>query len=196
MRLADDLIAISHGNSAVRLRPSLRAAVRLHAQYGLPELSELIAPGDNLGAVADIILEATDPETGARLVNAINAAGMQHLHRYREPLTDYMFALLAIDRSKVKGQAKTSDTANVQQTIEEFHQSLFEIGTGWLGWTPADTWAASPREILVAQRGLVAKLKAVNGVVDETLQYDSTDEVTPEQVKTGLATLRELSGAA
>ncbi|MEW9838086.1 hypothetical protein [Mesorhizobium marinum] len=179
----------------MRLRPSLRAAVRLHATHGLPDLAEKIGTG-HLGAAADIIFEGTDADTAKHLVDALRYEGVRVLDGWREPLTNFLFALLSIDPSSTKG--RKPDAASSQHdenaAIEKHLETLFEIGTGWLGWSPADTWAATPSEILVAHRGLVAKLKAVNGVENKS-DHDPREEVSQDEVKAGLAKLKRLSGA-
>ncbi|MBZ9694547.1 hypothetical protein [Mesorhizobium sp. CO1-1-9] len=142
--------------------------------------------------VADIILEGTDHETGARVVNGLCVRDLVALV---EPLSDFAFALLGVDR---KAEMATSDravkTPDTSDWITPHLEKLFEIGTGWLGWSPADTWAATPTEIMIAQRGLIARLKAVNGVKDDDQADDAREEITPQKVKRGLATLRGVAG--
>ena len=101
----------------------------------------------------------------------------------------------SIDRSSIDHDkpANLSPEA-VNQSIEKHLESLFEIGTAWLGWSPAETWAATPAEILVAERGLVAKLKLMNGVAGETKpKFDPREEITPEPAKAGIAELRAIA---
>ncbi|RWF03155.1 MAG: hypothetical protein EOS81_07100 [Mesorhizobium sp.] len=193
MRLANDIIAIPHGSAhAVRLRPSLRAAVRLHAKHDLRKLAEAVGEG-HLGIIADIILEGTDPETGAKVVNGLSVRDLVALV---EPLSDFAFALLGVDRkAALEVSERVDSTPDTSDWIGPHLERLFEIGTGWLGWSPADTWAATPTEISIAQRGLVARLKAVNGVKDdEKAESDPLEEIAPEKVKEGLAKLRGLAG--
>lgn len=191
MRLANDIIAIPHGPAhAVRLRPSLRAAVRLHAKHDLRKLAEGIGDG-HFGMIADMILEGTDAETGAKVVNALSVRDLVAL---AEPLSDFAFALLGVDRKEaVTTSEPVAQTPDTSDWIAPHLERLFEIGTGWLGWSPTDTWAATPNEITIAQRGLIARLKAVNGVKDDHAD-DPREEIAPHKVKQGLATLRGLAG--
>ncbi|TJV71047.1 MAG: phage tail assembly chaperone [Mesorhizobium sp.] len=193
MRLANDIIAIPHGPAhAVRLRPSLRAAVRLHAEHDLRKLVDGIGEG-HLGMIADIILAGTDAETGARVVNKL---AVRDLAALVEPLSDFAFALLGVERKQAEAAVERADkTPDTSDWIGPHLERLFEIGTGWLGWSPADTWAATPTEIMIAQRGLIARLKAVNGVKDDDqAESDPQQEISPQKVKQGLATLRVLAG--
>lgn len=192
MRLANDLIAVTDGHGhSVRLRPSLRAAVRLHAKHGLPDLVEKIGTG-HLGAMADTLVEATDSATAQHLVDALRHEGVRTLESWREPLVEFVFALLSIDRSSVEHDRPADQSPDaINRSIDKHLETLFEIGTGWLGWSPSATWAATPSEILIAQRGHIAKLKLLNGVVDEPdRKYDPREEISPEQVQAGIAALK------
>ncbi|MET3578215.1 hypothetical protein ABID19_001232 [Mesorhizobium robiniae] len=196
MRLASDIIAIRHAGKVLPLQPSLRAALTIHRKYGdkivVAALQEL-----NLGTMTDIAVIAASDEQGARQIigNKFAREGFAGLVEIRKAVARLLRALYADDFEDDQHPAEVkADTTGKPFDLGEFLEDLFEIGTGWLGWSPAETWAASPREILIARRGLIAKLKAVNGVADDAPKYGSIEEVTPEQVKTGLATLRELSG--
>ncbi|MER9210059.1 hypothetical protein [Mesorhizobium sp. M0771] len=143
--------------------------------------------------IADVILEGTDQTTASKIVNSISSKGVRELGALVEPLSDFAFALLGIDRKEAEVTsdrvAKTPDTSH---WITPHLEQLFEIGTGWLGWSSADTWAATPTEIMIAQRGLIAKLKAIHGTPDDKQGGDPRQPVSPDQVKEGLATLRGL----
>lgn len=45
----------------------------------------------------------------------------------------------------------------------EYHAWLFQVATGWLGWSPAETFAATIPEILLAHRGRSDLLAAIFG---------------------------------
>jgi hypothetical protein len=46
---------------------------------------------------------------------------------------------------------------------EAYISWLFEIATGWLGWSPAEAYAATIAEIRLAHRGRISLLKAIFG---------------------------------
>jgi hypothetical protein len=54
--------------------------------------------------------------------------------------------------------------------------------------------APRPAEILAAQRGHIAKLKAVHGTTEDTAEHGPREEITPEQVRDGIAKLKTLAG--
>lgn len=53
-------------------------------------------------------------------------------------------------------------------TLGQFVEYLFGLGTGWLGWSPRQTWRATVPEIRIAVRALVQWHKLLNGQVEET----------------------------
>lgn len=147
--------------------------------------------------IADIILEGTDHATATKLIAGIVSKGVRELGALVEPLSDFAFALLGVDRKEAEATAeRVAKTPDTSDWITPHLEQLFEIGTGWLGWSPSDTWAATPTEIMIAQRGLIAKLKAIHGTAEDQPESDPNQPVSPEKVKEGIATLRGLSGMA
>jgi hypothetical protein len=190
MRLAPDIV-IAHGGNAVRLRPSLRAAALLQHKHGLGKVVRGISEA-NFDVILDIITAATDDPAAYRiLVKRIDERGYCCLYELADELTRLVAASFGIEADT--NPAKPRNSADKEFTIEESLEQLFEIGTGWLGWSPADTWAATPAEIIVAQRGLVAKLKAIHGSAEDKPAYDPREPVAPAEIAQGIATLRALS---
>ncbi len=195
MRLANDLVTLSLGTSqAVRLRPTLRAAYRLHAQHDLRKLMAGIIEG-NFGMIADTLYEATDADTARQLVRGIAAKGAAFLPELVDPLLSYAFALLGADRQAVENSTAESKPADNSDWITPHLESLFEIASGWLGWSPADAWGATPTEIQIAYRGHIAKLKAIHGTTEKPA-FDPREVIAPEQVKAGVDKLRALATGA
>lgn len=197
MRLALDIITVPHGHSAVRLRASLRAATRLHAQYGLPELAGRIGDGE-MGAIFDTLSEATDPATARRIIDGIVGTGIAGLDRITTPLQSYVFALVG---KSADDKVSAGDAPTAKDSIGDYLETLFEIATGWLGWAPADAWAATASEIMIAQRGFVAQrnqvLAAIFGASDQAEKpFDPAEEISPEKVSAGIARLHELTQSA
>mgnify|MGYP001457230640 CR=1 FL=1 len=195
MRLANDIVAIPLGSNAVRLRPSLRAAIRLHARHDLRKLAVGITEG-HFGMIADLIYEGTDQDTAHHLIRAISAKGAKFLPELVEPLLAFILALLGSDRSTAnEASANKADSPTDQPDwIAPYLEDLFGIGTGWLGWSPAETMAATPNEIIVANRAHLAKLKAIHGAADKIASdkpaYDPREEVSREEVQDSIASLK------
>ncbi|WP_287245996.1 hypothetical protein [Mesorhizobium sp.] len=166
----------------------------LQNKHGLAKVVRGIDDGD-FNVVLDIVTAATDdPAAYGILVNRIDERGYYCLFELADELTRLVAASFGIDADAE--HAKPRKQADKEFTIEESLEQLFEIGTGWLGWSPADTWAATPAEIIVAQRGLVAKLKAIHGTAEDKPEYDPLEAVSPAEVARGIATLRALSVGA
>lgn len=162
MRLADDHFMLTLGGKVYTLRPTLRAAFYLHRKYGFPELYQAIH-GGNTTAITDLI-DATQ-------------AG----HRYREPTIAELLAPEVIDQllkfiPVLCGANDKSDEpqSGEPMSFEEYFTQLYQIGTGWLGWTPEATWAATPSEIINAKEGRVEMLAAIFGKRDDTETIDAT----------------------
>ncbi|MER9203026.1 hypothetical protein NKH74_28205 [Mesorhizobium sp. M0933] len=195
MRLAPDIIAIRHGNVALRLRPSLRAASILQHKHGLGGIVHGLNRG-NFDIVADIVMAATDDPAAYRILLEIVAdKGVRCLPEFSDDLSRFVAVCFGVDIDS-EHPAETRKKAGKEFSIEAALEQFFEIGTGWLGWSPANTWAATPAEIIVAQRGLVAKLKAIHGAPEEKPEYDPREPVSPQQVREGIAKLRALSREA
>lgn len=161
-RLAPDLVVVHLDGDAVVLRPTLRAAYRLNRREGgFPALSQGVLDGD-MGALADVIEEgAGRPTAIADLLKDVAINGVARLAELREPLLEYLAQLLGLDEGK---QQQDQPVSGAKTTTRAEHlQRLFEIGTGYLGWTPADTWAASPAEIEAAFKGRCDLLRSIFG---------------------------------
>lgn len=165
MRLANDEMVLTLSPSVtMTLRPSLRAAFRLNEKYdGFQALYMAIREG-NLTAINDLIEAA---ESG---------------HRYREPSVAELLAPELIDQllAFIPVLCGADDRAGEQPeagepiSFEESFTQLYQIGTGWLGWTPEVTWNATPAEIINAKEGRVQMLAAIFGKRDDTETIDAT----------------------
>src|SRR5689334_3673537 len=132
MRLANDEISITLPSPGVTLtlRASLQAAFRLNEKYdGFKSLYLAIHEG-NLTAITDLI--------------DMTQVG----HRYRQPTVAELLAPEVIDQllafiPVLCGANEKSDAepqSGEPRTFEEEFTDLYQIGTGWLGWTPETTW--------------------------------------------------------
>ncbi|WP_156964734.1 phage tail assembly chaperone [Methylocapsa aurea] len=138
--------------------------MRLEQKYnGFDKLLEAIAD-ENLSVMADIIrATATGYTSIPDLIEEIGLhplrVGINHLV---PPLISLAFQLAGFDEdSKPESESKS------RVTFAEHHKKLFQIGTGWLGWTPETTWNATPSEIIEAYNGRVDLLKAIFGASEE-----------------------------
>jgi hypothetical protein len=158
MRLADDHFELKLGSKIFILRPTLRAAFRLDQIYeGFQNLHRAIADG-SLGASTDLISQTvTDPTRWAAYALAPNSTIARDLLAAPDQLLAFLMVLI--------GANEKSDKSQTGKPISfgEYFVELFRIGTGWLGWSPAETWASTPAEILNAHAGRVAMLKAIFG---------------------------------
>lgn len=146
MRLAANTFALQLGDKSYDLKPSLRAAFQLHRKYGFPELYQAIADG-SFTAIMDLITATSEVTPIASISTILDA---------REQLLEFVLILSGAEASDEK-------TSGKPMPFDEYFTKLFQIGTGWLGWTPEDTWDATPAEIMNAHAGRLDMLKAVFG---------------------------------
>lgn len=180
MSLAPDIIVIEHGSNAVRLTPSLRAAYRLHSMHGVDKLFAGIAEG-RLGVILDIIAEGGGEQAVTLAECSLYGRLRDGIERLKPPLYQFLAASFGAnddDQRPANGNAKATAPVDIKASLT----ALFEIGTGWLGWTPAETWVSTPAEIMAAQRGHIAKLKAIYGSAEKDGEPTRPDAYTPERL--------------
>lgn len=175
MRLTcKDEVTIHHGDVTVVLRPSLRAAMtleRLHAG-GWPELLRKIEEFDS--ATIKAILRAAAVDRSA-LEALFRAFSYRPLAKMASAVLPALGELLSLFLAPDDDQDTTPAPSANARPWQDAYAELFKIGTGWLSWTPATTWAATLPEIEQAQRGNLDRLRAIHGGGD---QDDDTDQGT------------------
>lgn len=186
-RFAYEETVISFSRGDITLRPTLRAACALERLHdGFPSLLKHIEQF-HLSTVREIIMQAASTRQEAiaflsilekqplRVVKEITVAPLMGLclgliPQYEEPTQD-------------KKPAKPAKPAK-PVTMQDVYAELFAAGTGLLGWTPAETWNATPTEIAKAARGrnryLADILKAIFGAPDD--DKPKIDPYTDEQL--------------
>ena len=172
------------GAKAVSLRPSLGAAASLESRYGFQKLFDAVGEG-NLTVISDVIETSSDCKD---FIQAIDGIPLIQVFPVVEQVTKHILALAGVDQDQTeKAEPQNGET----MPYAEYHKRLFAIGTGWLGWSPAVTWDATPKEIIEAYSGHVEHLKAIYGGKGEDQERRQTDR--PENAKfdrVGLANLK------
>ena len=165
MRLAEEETTLTMGGERIILRPSLRAAARLERRYdGFPAIMKALEEA-SVTVIADLIGEcATAPTTVPTIL--VEAGMAWRLMPIVPALQVLVLGLMGYDPDAEENQAGDDDES-ARITFAEVHARLFKLATGWLGWTPAQAWAASPAEIRHAYEGRLELLRAVFGGGDE-----------------------------
>lgn len=135
MRLAACGFSLQLGSRVYTLRPTLRAAFHLHHKYGFPALHQAVAEG-SFTAIMDLITATSD---------TVPVASLRSILEAREQLVEFILILSGADTSDDK------PASGKPMPFDEYFARLFQLGTGWLGWTPEATWSATPAEILSAR---------------------------------------------
>ncbi|MGR3198329.1 MAG: hypothetical protein ACU0DM_06270, partial [Paracoccus sp. (in: a-proteobacteria)] len=149
-------IVLLHDGAAVTLRASLRAAVTLdNMTGGMAEVWDQISRLSWSAIRGAILAAATDRQEAHRFLAATADKPLRYF------LPDAQAACLAVLASY---QPEPSEAAQRRETSEEampmraYFRSLYDYATGWLGWTAAETWDASPAEIEAAFAAHVDRL--------------------------------------
>lgn len=172
-------VTLAHGGNVVRLVPSFRAAIILEQRQGgfVALLADLGA--FKLQTVYAVIRAAADDRDAAnRLIGELGGLSLVALRRITlEPLVTLISRLLSNDSAGT--QTDQNSTAK-PVAWAEYHRDLFKMATGWLHWTPAQTYAATIPEISIALEGHIDLLKATNGADDDDA------DISPEQRQANL----------
>jgi hypothetical protein len=144
----------------------------------------------NLSMIADLVTYGCDDDALPALIREIENRGIVRLDLLKPSLIAFLMALIGID-----GEEHDQKPSGKPITFEDHFTGLFEFATGWLGWTPDTAWNATPAEIIAAQRGRIAMLKAIHGAADDddASTYDPRILPSEDEIKQGIAKLRALS---
>ncbi|MDR4306572.1 hypothetical protein IHQ68_08075 [Chelatococcus sambhunathii] len=142
-------ITVEIGGDVVRLRPTLRAAMRLERDFGFPKLLKLLSEG-SVTATSAILAEHANPFPAVSIANAIRLAPDLIAHVLR--------LAGASDEPAPKGKP-----AGKAMSHAAYFDRLFALGTGALGWTAQATLDTPAAEIEAAYAGRVELLSSIFG---------------------------------
>lgn len=156
-------IIIHVDGKKVLLRPSLRYAICLvNRSGGFQRLAREISEG-SLTAAIDIVEPHVDlgrDYLGKCLLD-------RGIGSIQPQLMDYLLSCAGIEPDNIPEETrKPSDKPLPFVPFGEYLQSLYRIGTGWLGWSPAVTLDATPLEITEAHKGRMEMLRSIFGGQD------------------------------
>lgn len=200
----EDEFELSHGGITVRLRASLRAALRLERLHdGFPGLLHKLDEFDTSTIRAVIRAAATDQKDADALLAAVRTLPLRPFHHAcAGPVLALCASFLApIHHDSGTAPAQTGN-AEARPWAEVFAE-MYQIATGWLGWTPSEAWQATPAEIAQAFEGHIGKLKAIHGATNETDAPVSKEQqaanraagLDPDFDRTGLHALKAAHNA-
>ncbi|WP_034996940.1 hypothetical protein [Beijerinckia mobilis] len=162
MKLAADEITITINYETIYLKPTLRAAIRLERKHGFQKILTGLQEG-SITIISDIIAESTVYKTA--LPAFLDEIGELPLGATLDLIVPALFAhvlrLAGLDEFEPE-EARQDEKSKVERiTYAERHEKLFQIATGWLGWTPEVALNATVPEIEAAYKGRIDMLKAI-----------------------------------
>jgi len=145
------IIRCTVAGEVIVLRPSLRNALNLEQR-----------PGSFSGAVSKI-MEGSLETASAILKDNAPAISIDDifdaLPSLKEPMLQYVAACAGLDATeRTSGGGKGNSVP-----FKDYLESLYRIGTGWLGWPPGVTLDATPAEITEAYKGRIEFMRAIFG---------------------------------
>lgn len=170
---------LRHGNHAVTLRASLRAAVALdNLPGGIPGAWDSVMRQTYTGIRAVILATAADLAGAFALLASLSD----------KPLAPFLghaqAACLDLLRNLLPQPEDTPKATTAKPiTLREYLAELFRFGTGWLGWTPAEVWNVSPAEIEAAFAAHVDQLVKMTPGATPSDKADTSDVYTPERLR-------------
>jgi hypothetical protein len=196
MRLADNNeVLVMLCSQVFSLRPTLRAAFCLNGKYGgFNKLAKAIEEG-SITAYMDIIKAGcTDPAALQAFLkpfhdpDALQSPLAISIYANRAELLEFILILAGVSTDPEQKQEPSEPI-----TFDEYFERLFKIGTGFLWWSPSDTWEATPAEILIAYEARQDMLKSLFGKRDDTETIERTDGKLEPDRKSQINALGDLS---
>ena len=167
---------LHHGNHAVTLRASLRAAVALdNLPGGIPGAWDSLMRQSYSGIRAVILATATDRTGAFVLLASLSSKPLASFLGHAQAACLNLLAALFPERDDTP---EVSAAPAKPIPLRDYLADLFRFGTGWLGWSPSEVWNASPAEIETAFLAHADRLlKTTPGAVP-------SDDATPRDVYT------------
>lgn len=181
-RPAYEQVTIAHGDNAVTLRPSLRAAATLEARFGFPALYRALDEL-NLTVMCEVILAAcSSRRDAAAFLSLVPGRPLfPFFMAVRGPLAELVSMFMPAPDPKAK-----SSTGKVEpMPWAEVYAALYDTATGWLGWTPETAWNATPTEITRAYAAHLERLVTTGILTREDKHADKAPD--PEQAAQNVA---------
>lgn len=193
MQLAAEIVTITIGDDEFRLRPTLRAATRLHRKHGGFERMIRDIAECNVTTLVSILAETSSaPAEAARLVSLGEVPLARFAGMLQAPLLAVVLAMAGVDEGALSTGTDEPATPVEPVDFDQHFSKLYRIATGWLGWTPATAWDSTPAEIVEAYKGRIELLNSIFGTGEK-----AETDVTPEdKLRAIFATLGTRKAAA
>lgn len=164
------------------LRPSLRVAFDIVQEFGSLSAALEDVERVNLSTMASLVrIASTDQRGVSNFLHGITTYGLKHLPLIRPIFIKLIHDLIenpfGIDTTKAKPERTAK--SEPEQTPIQYYRRLFQLGTGVLGWTPDQTWNATPAEITMAYHGRTEFVSDILQAVFGTAEDKPQSGITP-----------------
>ena len=143
---------LRHGDHAVTLRASLRAAVALdQLPGGIPGAWDSLMRQSYTGIRAVMLATATDRAAAFSILSSLSSKPLApFLNHAQAACLHLLTALLKTGDDDAAEASSQGGASGKPMPLREYFAKLYEFATGWLGWPPSEVWNASPAEIEAA----------------------------------------------
>lgn len=188
---------LRHGDHAVTLRASLRAAVALdNLPGGIPGAWDSVMRQTYTGIRAVLLATATDRAAALSVMASLSDKPLApFLSRTQAACLELLVNLLP----EPEESAPASTTAK-PMAVRDYLAELFKFGTTILEWPPSEVWQASPAEIDAILRARLDRLEAMEAAANgephkpamsaEQRQANEVAGLDPEFDRQGLRALK------
>lgn len=154
---------LRHGDYAVTLRASLRAAVALeNLPGGIPGAWDSLMRQTYTGIRAVILATATDRAEAFFLLSSLSS----------KPLASFLGHAqaacleLLVNLLPEPDEPAPASTSAKPMALRDYLAELFKFGTAILEWPPSEVWHASPAEIDAILRARLDRLEAMEAAAN------------------------------
>lgn len=190
---------LRHGDHAVTLRASLRAAVALdNLPGGIPGAWDSLMRQSYTGIRAVILATATDRTEAELVMSSLSDKPLApFLSRAQAACLELLVNLLP----EPDEPAPASTTAK-PIPLRDYLSELFKFGTTILEWPPSEVWQASPAEIDAILRARLERLETMEAAANgepamsaEQRQANEDQGLDPDFDRNALRALKARHGA-
>ncbi|MHB2165733.1 hypothetical protein [Alsobacter sp. R-9] len=192
MSLAAETVTISLGDEVLHLRPTLRAATRLHRAHGsFDVVLRGIAEG-NTTILVSVLREAGNAPAAAAWLSSLDRVPLASLvGTLQAPLLSVVLAMAGIEEGALSLADDEDDEPTEAPDFNAHFLRLYRIATGWLGWPPAQAWDSTPIEIVEAYKGRIELLNSIFGTGDQKPDSNLTPEDKLRAIFASIGTRKE-----
>ncbi|WP_245803095.1 HNH endonuclease [Acuticoccus yangtzensis] len=163
-------VQLTVGGVRLNLIPTLRAAITLNKRYGMQNL--LIDVAKEKVSAMRAVVEACAVDATPETIEALFKLMLRPFPSAAliGAVMELTYGLVGASLDTPEDDEEGADASKGEpfdpEKVHDFakvYRDLFEVATGWLGYTPAEALTCTPGEIIAARNGRMSFLKLIFG---------------------------------